>query len=64
MRKRQLPHVRLLTNANDLGVQGLVLDTAIYVLSYYEWISLKIITTLIRSTENKPRNKYSTRPMT
>lgn len=39
------------------------LDTANYVLSYYEWISLKIIITLIRSTENKRRNKYSTRPM-
>lgn len=55
-------YVRLLTDANDLGVQVRVLDTANYVLSYYEWISLKIIITLIRSTENKRRNKYSTRP--
>lgn len=43
-------YVRLLTNANDLGVQVRVLDTANYVLSYYEWISLKIIITLIRPT--------------
>lgn len=57
-------YVRLLTNANDLGVQVRVLDTANYVLSYYEWISLKIIITLIRYTENKRRNKYNTRPMT